>query len=48
MCAGKRRKPYKHHGVWIAGRGQLVDLITGIAGRPHEIQRLARFADRID
>jgi Nuclease-related domain len=48
MCAGKRRRPYKHRGVWIAGRGQLVDLITSLAGDPVDPERLARFADRIN
>jgi len=49
MCAGVRKKrPYKHERVWIAGRGQLADLIRGIEGRPVDAERLFRFANNLD
>ena len=49
MCAGVRKKrPYKHERVWIAGRGQLADLIREIEGTPVDPERLFRFADGLD
>jgi hypothetical protein len=48
ICAGVRKRPYKHHGVWIAGRGQLADLIRGLKGRPVDEESLFRFADRLN
>jgi hypothetical protein len=49
MCAGVRNKrPFKHEKVWIAGRGQLADLIRGIEGSPVDSERLFRFADSLD
>jgi hypothetical protein len=49
VCAGVRKKrPYKHAKVWIAGRGQLADLIRGLEGRPVDPERLFRFADSLD
>jgi hypothetical protein len=49
MCAGVRNKrPFKHEKVWIAGRGQLADLIRGIEGTPVDSERLFRFADSLD
>jgi hypothetical protein len=49
ICAGVRTTaPYKHAKVWVAGRGQLADLIRGIQGRPVDPERLFRFADGLD
>jgi hypothetical protein len=49
MCAGVREKrPYKHERVWIAGRGQLAELIRGIEGRPVDPERLFRFSDSVN
>jgi hypothetical protein len=49
MCAGvRRRKPFRHDGVWIAGRGQLSELIKSLPGKPIDTDRLYRFTDRLD
>jgi hypothetical protein len=48
MCSRKRDKaPYKHRGVWIAGRGQVAELIRRIEEKPVDPERLFRFADRL-
>jgi hypothetical protein len=49
MCAGVRNKPpYRHEKVWIAGRGQLADLIRRLEETPVDPERLFRFADSLD
>jgi hypothetical protein len=49
VCAGVRRKgPYRHAKVWIAGRGQLANLIRSLDGRPIELERLYRFTDGVN
>lgn len=48
MCAGSRRKkPYKHDGVWITGSNNIVQLITSLNGKPVDPERLYRFTDRL-
>ena len=49
ICAGVReKKPYKHRGVWIAGRGQLAELIRELPGKPLDPEQFFRFTDGLD
>lgn len=48
MCAGvRKKKPFKHAGVWIAGRGQVADLVRSLPGKPIDSEDFYRFTDRL-
>jgi len=48
ICRARSEKaPYRHSGVWIVARTDLVGWIRGQRGRRVEFERLAQFADRL-